>query len=326
VVAPPPIDHPIQPPVDSVGEGDSQAASGAGGSTFSPLPPPPLRPEVAHGAVTPQSSTVFGVIVGINDYPGSGSDLRAAVADADDMSDALALNGVPDSNVTELVDGTATAANISNALHWAVASTTADSTVVFFYAGHVRKVSDNTEAIVAADGSLLPDWYLAQELAPMPAKKVWIVMAACYGGGFTELLSPGRVLTAAADANSLAYENDSFGRSYLDEYLVHQGLLEQDAPAPTVQAAFNYAQSGLERDYPNRTLTEVDQSTGPISLDGVNRDGDPNASGSGGGSPPPRPPSGSPPPQQSPSPPSSPPSPPPPCRNVLGLFCPPGSR
>jgi len=51
-------------------------------------------------------------------------------------------------------------------------------------------------------------------------------MAACYGGGFTELMAPGRILTAAADANSLAYENESFGRSYLDEYLIHQALLE----------------------------------------------------------------------------------------------------
>jgi hypothetical protein len=264
---------------------------------------------------------VYGVVVGINDYPGSSTDLRAAVADANDMRDAMALYGVPDGNVVELLDEAATSSNIVNALHWLVSTTSPDSTVVLFYAGHVRKISGDTEAFVASDGGVMADWYLAQELSSLSAHKVWIVMATCYGGGFTELMSPGRVLTAAADANSLAYENDSFGRSYLDEYLVHQGLLEQRAGVPTAQASFAYAQAGLERDYPNRMLTQVDYSTEQISLDGVGRDAEPTQSTSPGGSQP----APSPPPS-SPSPSPSPPGAPAPCRNILGLFCPPGSR
>src|ERR1043166_9689621 len=101
-------------------------------------------------------------------------------------------------------------------------------------------------------------------------------MAPCDGGRFPEILKPGRILTAAADANSLAYENESFGRSYLEEYLIHQGLLEKLSAGPTAQDAFNYAQAGLQRDYPDRTLTEFDQSTEAISLDGVHR-GEPPA-------------------------------------------------
>jgi hypothetical protein len=326
-VAPPPVDHPIQVPDEpSAGSPNVDAPAVDDSAPLLPVPPPPIRPDVVHGAVTPTSAKVFGVVIGINDYPGTSSDLRGAVDDANDMSDALAKYGVPDSNVAELVDSTASAPDIVNALHWIVQSTAPDSTVVLFFAGHVRKVSSDTEAFVASDDALLPDWYLAQQLAPLPAHNVWIVMATCYGGGFTEMLAPGRVLTAASDANSLAYENDSFGRSYLDEYLVHQGLLENGALVPTAQAAYAYAQAGLQRDYPDRTLTEIDESTGPISIDGVPRDDNTAGPGPGAGSAPPPPSGGSVPPPTAPPSSPSPPAAPPPCKNVLGLFCPAGSR
>jgi hypothetical protein len=276
---------------------------------------------VVRAPTTEAAKKVFGLVVGINTYPSTSSDLKGAVPDALDMVDALAMNGVPDTNVTVLLDRDASTAAISDAFRALVSETQPDSTVVIFYAGHVRKVSQDTEAIVAADGGLLPDWYLANQLQGLPAHDVWIVMAACYGGGFTELLAPGRILTAAADANSLAYENDSFDRSYLDEYLIHQGFLEQRAAGPTAQQAFQYAQAGLQRDYPDRTLTEFDQSTEAISLDGVHR-GTPAASGDdpGGGN------GQLPPGVPSPPPPSGPPAAPAPCKNVLGLLCPPGSR
>jgi hypothetical protein len=265
---------------------------------------------------------VFGVVIGINDYPGGTTDLRGAVPDAEDMSDVLALNGVPAANVRMLLDGDATTTNITDALRWLVSTAKPDSTLVVFYAGHVRKIGDQTEAVVAADGGVLPDWYLAKQLEGLQARNVWIVMATCYGGGFTELMAPGRILTAAADANSLAYENESFGRSYLDEYLVHQALLQQRITAPTAQQAFAYAQAGLQRDYPDRALTEIDQSTESISLDGVHRDAPP-PSNAPDDTPDPGP---VPAPVPPPTTPPSPPPPPPPCQNLLGLLCPPGSR
>jgi hypothetical protein len=321
-VAPPPPplrqEHAIQPPADAATP-VLTAPDVVASSTYHDRIPIPRAP------TTDAARNVFGLIIGINDYPGTASDLQGAVNDAEDMSDVLAMYGVPDANVRTLLDGDAGTAEINDALQWIVGATKPDSTVVIFYAGHVRKLSDQTEAIIAADDGVLPDYYLAKELEPLPAHNVWIVMAACYGGGFTELMAPGRVLTAAADANSLAYENDSFGRSYLDEYLIHQGLLEKRASGPTAQQAFNYAQAALERDYPDRTLTEFDQATEAISLDGVHRDPPPTTS-DGSGDPSatalPVPSPGDPP----PSPPSGPPSPPPPCRNLLGLFCPPGSR
>ena len=318
---PPRQEHAIQLP-DGFGPADEAPQNTVGAALQR------ARDPVFRGPTTEASKTVYGLIIGINDYPGTSSDLQGAVPDAEDMSDALAMYGVPDANVRLLLDSDAGTPQINDALQWIVNVTKPDSTVVIFYAGHVRKLSDDTEAVIAADGGVLPDKYLASQLQSLPAHDTWIVMATCYGGGFTELMAPGRILTAAADANSLAYENQSFDRSYLDEYLVHQALLERLAAGPTAQQAFNYAQAGLERDYPDRTLTEFDQATEAISLDGVHRPAPPTSSdgsgdpGSGGTSLPGVPSPNDPP----PSPPSSPPPDPTPCKNLLGLFCPPGSR
>ena len=315
---PPRQEHAIQPPGDLSATGEDAAGS-VGSAAYRDRPP------IVRAPTTEAAKNVYGLIIGINDYPGTTSDLEGAVPDAEDMSDVLAMYGVPAANVHTLLDADAGTPQINDALDWIVGATKPDSTVVIFYAGHVRKLSDQTEAIVAADGGVLPDWYLAKQLEPLPAHDVWIVMASCYGGGFTELMAPGRILTAAADANSLAYENDSFHRSYLDEYLVHQALLERMGDGPAAQQAFNYAQAALERDYPDRTLTEFDQATEAISLDGVHRPAPASSSdGSGGGDQQlPSVPSPNDPP---PSPPSGPPSTPPPCQNLLGLLCPPGSR
>ena len=321
IVAPPPPpprqEHAIQPPSDLAATDASGGSVGA--AAYRDRLPIPRAP------TTEAAKNVYGLVIGINDYPGTTSDLDGAVPDAEDMSDVLALYGVPAANVRTLLDGDAGTPQINDALQWIVASTKPDSTVVIFYAGHVRKLDDNTEAVIASDGGVLPDWYLAKQLETLPAHDVWIVMATCYGGGFTELMAPGRMLTAAADANSLAYENESFRRSYLDEYLIHQAFLEGRTDGPTAQQAFNYAQAGLERDYPDRTLTQFDQATEAISLDGVHRPAPPTTSDGDGSTTttlPPFPSPSDPP----PSPPSQPPSPPPPCQNLLGLLCPPGSR
>jgi hypothetical protein len=317
VTPPPRREHPIQAPETAGGPAVADPSSGPDvGAEFRDRTP------IVRAPTTDAATHVFGLIIGINDYPGDASDLRGAVPDAEDMSDVLAMNGVPAGNVRTLLDANASTPNINDALQWLVTATRPDSTVVLFYAGHVRKISDQTEAVIAADGGVLPDWYLAKQTEGLLAHDVWIVMAACYGGGFTELLAPGRILTAAADANSLAYENESFGRSYLDEYLIHQALLETRSDGPTAQQAFAYAQAGLQRDYPDRSLTQFDQSTEAISLDGVHRDTPPGSSGGSSG-----PPSGPVPPTvPPPTAPPSPPSPPPPCQNILGLLCPPGSR
>jgi hypothetical protein len=94
---------------------------------------------------------------------------------------------------------------------------------------------------------------------------MWIGIAACYGGGFDDALAPGRVLTAAAGKNDLAYENSALGHSYLVEYMVRRAMLQGKA-AGSVQEAFAWARAQIAHDYPNRQPVEIDRSRGPMIL------------------------------------------------------------
>lgn len=230
---------------------------------------------------------VWALIVGIDDYPGTRSDLRSAVADADTLDQALEGFGVAPDRRVVLRDADASADAIGIGLDWLVANAKPDATAVFLYAGHARRLSSTRHAIVGADGVTITDAALRDRLSGLRAAKTWIAIAACYGGGFDELATPGRLLTAAADANHLAYENQAFGNSYMVEFMVQRAMTEGAAPT-SVQAAFDYAKSTLDRDYPNRAPVAVD--AGATTLDLRQSSYRPHASGAApprSGSPPP---------------------------------------
>lgn len=221
----------------------------------------------------PKDGGVWAVVVGIDDYPGGDADLRAAVADAREVDSALAAYGVPANHRFVLLDKQATADNIRGALAWMAGRASADSTVVFFYSGHVRQVAGDAdrdgevidEAIVAADGDNVYDGQVADLLQGVDARSAWIGIAACYGAGFDDVLAPGRILTAAAGENDVAYENSSLGRSYMVEYMVRRAMLQGKAPG-SVQDAFAWARAQIARDYPNRQPAILDRSRGPVVL------------------------------------------------------------
>ena len=253
---------------------DDQPAAPTGDETA--IEPPPAEFDAPAGPTAPPPAAltapaiarqggVWAVVIGIDDYPGRRSDLRASVADANEMDLALARYGVPGDRRLVLRNTQASASTIADSLRWLVAHASSDSTVVFFYAGHVRKLSSRTEAIVAADGRLVTDATMASLLAPLASHKVWIAMASCYGGGFDEVLAPGRILTGAADANSLAYESSTYGHSYLVEYMVKRAMNEGRAP-DSIEQSFAWAAAALRREHPDRVPVEVDDLPGQLAL------------------------------------------------------------
>ncbi|HEX2699166.1 MAG TPA: caspase family protein [Acidimicrobiales bacterium] len=226
-----------------------------------PAPPPQFDATTPPGTGT----GTWAVIVGINDYPGTASDLRSAVNDADDTDLALAGMGVPTAQRLVLRDGQATAGHIREAVEWLVARAGPDATAVFFYGGHVRKLGVTSEALIGADGELLTDLELGERLSHLLPHRAWIAIAGCYGGGFTEVLAPGRILTGAAPADALAYESSRFGRSFLVQYMIRQAMIDQRA-AGSVQAAFSYAVAELARDHPDRLPVQIDLALAPLDL------------------------------------------------------------
>lgn len=261
-----------------------------------PAPPPEqLRASSTSPTVTPAGGT-WAVLIGINDYPGENHDLRSAVNDINDVDEALKKMGVAADRRLVLRDGQASADRIRSAVDWLSARAAPDATAVFFYAGHVQKVTSSTEALVGADGVMINDQELADRLESLQARRAWIGIAGCYAGGFTEVVKAGRILTAAAPADSLAYENDGFGRSYLVEYMIRRGMIGKGFT--TVEGAFAWATTELKRDYPNRLPVQQDQVSGDLDLRPAGARTAPPPSGSppppppndgGGGSPPPPP-------------------------------------
>src|SRR3546814_8587656 len=80
---------------------------------------------------------------------------------------------------------------------------------------------------------------------------MWVLLATCFSGGFTEVLAPGRILTGATDASSLAYESPRLNASFLVNHLVREAWLEGKA-GPSVQEAFTYADARLGAEDPRR--------------------------------------------------------------------------
>ena len=279
------------------------AASTAGEVAITPPPatfdgpaaPPAPPPATLHAPAGPGTGGMWAVMIGIDDYPGSRSDLRQSVRDANDTDAALAAYGIPADRRMVIRNRQATAGVIADAARWLVARAGPDATVVFFYAGHVRKLSSGVEALVAADGKLVTDQTLADLLRPLRARHTWIVLAACYAGGFDEVVAPGRILTGAAPANRLAYENSAYGNSYLVEYMIDRAMLQGRA-AGSVEQAFSWAVEALRRDHPDRLPVQIDR------LDGELRLGPPPTSAAPATPPPTTPPS-QPPPEQAPTPP-----------------------
>ena len=250
--AAPAADLPIAPP----------PASFAGASPVAVAPPRPLAAPVTSAL---QSGT-WSVVIGINDYPGTENDLHYADNDANDMVKALNLQGVEGSHILSLRDGQVTPSVVHSAVDWLNAHAGPDAIATFFYAGHVMKVAGtSSEAMVTSDGGHVWDVDLAKWLKPLQARRAWFAFAACYSGGFNEILAPGRVLTAAAGPNDVAYESSRFSRSYLGEFMIHRAMIEGLANN-TIETAFKYARDAIAREYPNRVPVQYDYGDGNLNL------------------------------------------------------------
>lgn len=289
-----------QPPTDMPATASAPADTAAPASGDVAIPPAPDQfdapapvPSPGGCRVTspaPPGGGVWSVVVGVNDYPGTRFDLTSAVNDARDVDLTLQRFGVPGDHRLLLLDGQATGCAVRAGLDWLVNQASPDATVVFFFAGHARKLAPTTESLIASDADALTDVDLAGHLSGLRAAHTWLGIATCYAAGFNELLAPGRVLTAASAADQLAYENDAFHRSYLVEYLVHRAMLGGQA-ASSVEASFGWAAAALQRDFPDRVPVMLDASSSPVD---VHEPGAPRPSPSTqsrSGSPPPRSPS-----------------------------------
>jgi hypothetical protein len=218
---------------------------------------------VSRHAGSPAVDT-WALLVGIDDARGEGTRLRGAAADADAVDALLARRGVPREQRLLLRNGDATERAIESGFAWLSTHATNRSTAVILFAGHARKLASETEAVVTADGILMPDTRLASLMQPVRAARSWILLATCYAAGFQELLGPGRVLTAATGSSTRAFENTKFKNSYLVRYLIQQTLMREQHLS--VQDAFARARDRLAVEHPDRVPVQMDVNETPLYI------------------------------------------------------------
>ena len=180
----------------------------------------------------------YAVIVGISDYPGSGSDLQYCDDDAQDMYAALTtLYGYSASNTHLLTDTGANFTAIRDAISDVKSQAVAGDEVIFFFSGHgtngVASDGDNErtdEAIVSHNGSSLIaiwDGQLKAWFSGFNTTRIIFIFDSCLAGGMTDLQTPGRVINMACSETGLSYEDSSWGGGHgqFTCYFVDQGML-----------------------------------------------------------------------------------------------------
>lgn len=133
----------------------------------------------------------FALCIGINDYPGTGSDLSGCVNDANDWAKELERR---DFSVTRLLDGAATGEAITSAIEEVVGQAGKRDVVVITYSGHGSFVPDEDgdepdgtdECIcphdVATRGAITDDTLFTLYSASAPGAKVIVISDSCHSG------------------------------------------------------------------------------------------------------------------------------------------------
>jgi len=142
--------------------------------------------------------TKRALCVGINDYPGTGSDLSGCVNDADDWAEVLNARGY---TVTKLLDSQATRGRMASALNDLIESGTAGDSVVFTFSGHGSWLpDDNGDEPDGRDEMLCPydvsdeQYLMDDDLAEIFAKKkkdvlLYFISDSCHSGSVAKFAS-----------------------------------------------------------------------------------------------------------------------------------------
>jgi hypothetical protein len=176
---------------------------------------------------------VFGLFVGISDYPDGVGDLPECANDAIKLAEALRTHGLLDArHQAVLTDANATRANLRAAMQRFARQMGPDDVFVFFYSGHggqrgrgsssdPREIDRTDEFLVLHDGELLDD-ELGQLFQPVQARVAVAAIDACFSGGFAKdlITRPGRVGLFSSEEDVLSAVAAQFqAGGYLSHFL-----------------------------------------------------------------------------------------------------------
>lgn len=166
----------------------------------------PVRPTPPGPAPTPSGpGRVYGIFVGISDYPGERNDLPYCADDARSVYQAMMQGaGMQASDGIVLPDDEATTGNIRSTLQQMGGRVGQNDVFIFFYSGHGGRVERASlqpsdpdgldETLFLYDGSITDD-EMSELLGHISSRVSLIVLDACFSGGFSKdvISVPGRM-------------------------------------------------------------------------------------------------------------------------------------
>ena len=231
----------------------STSSSSSGGSSFAKK-----YPEQANASIDPSvpATNYWALLIGINDYAGSTRDNVGSYQDARDLRKHLLSLGWHSDHIALIANRDATATRIIQGIRWLASKTNSSSVVVFHYAGHEKPLKTSSDgdnesrdvALWVADNKLIIDGKLGSEMSKVAAAKMWIDMAVCRAGGFSDagMVKTGRILTYSSPESELSYEDPGLHHSVFGWYVIMEGMRQRLGDLNgdgivTVEEAYKYA-------------------------------------------------------------------------------------
>jgi hypothetical protein len=254
-------------------------SSSGGSSSFSSRYPAQVNATRQDGV---PASNYWALLIGINDYAGSTRDNIGSYQDATALANYMTSLGWMSDHVLVMANRDATASRIVEGIRWLQSKTDDSSVVVFHYSGHeqpTRSSSDGDNesrdvALWAADNRLVLDGVLGRELGRVRSASMWVNLAVCRAGGFSDpgTTGPGRIVTYSSPENELSYEDPTVKHSVYGWFSIVEGMRQGLADANgdsvvTVEEAWRYARPYVTDRTDGRQHPAVsDQYAGEFSL------------------------------------------------------------
>lgn len=164
-----------------------------------------LQVVTAGPVVASDEGRIYGVFMGISDYPGEDNDLAYTAEDATRVHDAMVRTGMRRGDAVVLTDSDATVGNLYNAVRDFSGRMGPNDMFVLFYSGHGNRLPRSggyettdpdamDETIELYDGPLTDD-EMNRMFDNVGAGVSLVVLDACFSGGFAKdvISAPGRM-------------------------------------------------------------------------------------------------------------------------------------